>query len=240
MTKSSDTNSVNVKPNENVKIQTENADIIRPEVVVQTPVKKIVKEKPKQNDKSLFSSNKVFTFVLVVMFIIFAFVLGILISNYFNSKKQVVQLANNNSTFSVKIGGDENENLISYSPPSQIIQNEKKDIFETIAQREDNFSTVEEDDFPLANESISHDTIGLAKQFHRSQSEVELTMKMASNNMNQLSRYSEQVLKIENSEEENLKKKKDVSAVAKKLGIGKGEVLLSRHLQDLENKKMKG
>ncbi|MEK7263954.1 MAG: hypothetical protein AAB071_05530 [Bacteroidota bacterium] len=162
-------------------------------------------------------------------------------SGFFSKRKPAFAKA---STFTTEIG-DENENIITYSRPKQ------KNIFDTISEREEErgqkkyeplFHDEENEFEELQNSNlpVNEDTLHLAKQFRRGQGEVELAIKMSSHRTN-VSHYSDLAVQIPAYESETpTGRKKDAGAIAKKLGIGKGEVLLARHLEEIEHKNTKG
>jgi hypothetical protein len=175
-------------------------------------------------------------FVLASLVIVGAFVLlGLQLNGYF-TKKSALPV----STFTTNV----DEEII---PAIQQPKRKENDIFATISERESH--PIPERDDELAeeiesvNEAVNFDTVYLARQFGRGNGEVELAMKMMTHRKPSVvsSQYSNQASMIGNSDAQNKTgRRKDASVIAKKLGIGKGEVLLARHLEDLEHHQTKG
>ena len=180
--------------------------------------------------------------VVAIVFVLVVIVFFALQSSGFFSKRSTT--GKRQTTFSASIG-DSNEEVVTYSRPTH------KNIFDTISEREVENSEknyeqlVHESEDELieyhnANLPVNQDTIHIAKKFRRGQGEVELAMKMSSHRSN-ISQYAEKIVQLPSFENETpTGRKKDAGAIAKKLGIGKGEVLLARHLEEIEHKHTKG
>ena len=122
-----------------------------------------------------------------------------------------------------------------------LLQN-NKDIFSSITAREENTFSISDIEYQTTFDDgpINYETSHLARQFGKGHGEIELTMKMMTNRSSNViqSKYSSQAALIGSVETENsLGKKKDAGIVAKELGVGKGEILLARHLEKIENTK---
>jgi len=199
----------------------------------------VQEEEKKPIPASVKEENGVFVrsvFVLALLVIIGAFVLlGLQLTGYFSNKSKLPI-----STFTRSV----DEEIV---PAIQQPKKKEHDIFATISERETNQITDKEDELieeiESANDAVNYETVYLARQFGRGNGEVELAMKMMTHRKPSVvsSQYSYQATMIGTTDAQNKPgRKKDASVIAKKLGIGKGEVLLARHLEDLEYHHTKG
>jgi|GEM_PF-1742439 len=212
------------------KSQSEKTDTLTQSRTI-TPVKvqPTIIARGKNGNEVLFRSINVVALIIVLAS---AAVVWLQLSGYFSKRKPKIAV----STFMTDIvdtKGIDNE-LLSYQRPA------KKDIFATISNREEDDERIvveSEDEMIERGGPINYETVQLASKFGRGHGEIDLSMKMMThrNSAAQSSRYSSQAALIEQYEnEETVKRKKDAGVLAKKLGVGKGEVLLSRHLEKIE------